>query len=106
MKFSSTIFTTVFVASVFASPVAEKSNIEVPLDFVPVIPTLEPGKIVVTSGISKRDAALKKRTLVVDIWDLPNKGGRYEGLWTEEQRCCTLVSSLGNFHYLYLPLII
>jgi hypothetical protein len=89
MKFSSATLTTALVAIVVASPVAEKSNIEVALDFVPVIPSVESGEIITASGVDKkRSVGLAKRQLVVDIWEHPNKGGRHEGLISEEQRCC------------------
>ena len=89
MKFSSTTLIMALAAIVVASPVAEKSNIEVALDFVPVIPSVEPGEIITVSGVDKkRSAALDKRQVVVDIWEHPNKGGRHEALISQDQKCC------------------
>ncbi|KAF1993525.1 hypothetical protein P154DRAFT_527713, partial [Amniculicola lignicola CBS 123094] len=95
MKFTSVLYAAVLTAVAAATPVEGKrgvSNIEVVAKDPLIIPVVHDGDkpYIKASGAVTKRSNVMKRTLVVDIWADRDRGGRHEGLISDEQRCYQL----------------
>ena len=92
----------VFTSLVSATPAAKRAQPNIALDVA--IPTSFPAVqngatpyVTKAADKAKREEAIERRaTLIVDIWEDANRGGRHEGLYTDSEFPTLRFSAIAN----------